>query len=185
MVAESVIGPECLQLRAAWFSAGCRPPYKGWDAPRLSGLAGSAAATVCLGVALGGCSIPLGPLFEKNKHDDVEMTGSINPMANAMAAMQSDTPGVPETDLAYAREAASEVLAKGGKDTSQTWENPNTGARGAVTPLSSSFTENGFACREFLLSHVQGKSETWLQGDACKFTSGKWEVRSLRSWKRS
>src|SRR5207244_2271673 len=60
MVAESVIGPECLQLRAAWFNGVCRPPYKGWDAPRLSGLAGGAVAMVCLGFALGGCSIPLG-----------------------------------------------------------------------------------------------------------------------------
>jgi surface antigen len=140
---------------------------------------------MCLGFALGGCSIPIGSLFEKTKRDDIEMTGAINPVANAMAAMQSDTAGLPEADLAYARAAAAEVLARGGKDVSQNWENPATGARGAVTPLTASYTENGNTCREFLLSHVQGKSEVWLQGNACKFASDKWEVRSLRAWKRS
>jgi len=184
MVVESVIGRECLELRTAWFSAGCRPPYRGWDAPRLSGRPAGALASICLAVALGGCSIPIGSLFEKNKHDDLEMTGSVNPAANAMAAMQSETPGLPEADLAYVKAAASEVLARGGKDVSQNWENPATGARGAVTPLTSPYKENGYACRDFLLSHVQGKVETWLQGDACKYAD-RWEVRSLRSWKRS
>jgi surface antigen len=133
----------------------------------------------------GGCSIPLGSLFEKSDAAQTEVTGTVNPAVNAMAAMQPDAPNLPEADLTYARAAASEVMASGNKGVSQTWENPATGARGAVTPLTSSFTDSGTTCREFLMSHVQGKVENWLEGDACKFASGKWEVRTLKVWKRS
>jgi len=135
-----------------------------------------------LGPVLGGCSVSLGTLF--NKNDRADVTGSIDPVGNAMAAMEPPITGMPDGDLVFARAAATDVLSKGGKDVSQAWENPATGARGAVTPLTSSYTENGNTCREFLLSHVQGKSETWLQGNACRFASGQWQVRSLKAWRR-
>lgn len=123
-------------------------------------------------------------MFDKHKQDDAELTGSINPVANAMAAMLPDQTGLPESDLAFARVAAADVLSKGDRNVSQSWENPATGARGSVTPLTSSFTENGNTCREFLASHVQGKIETWLEGNACQ-NGSKWEVRTLKAWKRS
>ncbi len=141
----------------------------------------AAACGLFLGPALGGCSIPIGTLFNKN---DSDVTGAIDPVGNAMAAMQPQVTGMPEADLVFARAAATDVLSRGGKDVSQDWENPATGARGSVTPLTSSYTENGNTCREFLLSHVQGKAEIWLQGDACRFAGGQWQVRSLKPWKR-
>ena len=45
-----------------------------------------------------------------------------------------------ESDLAFARNAASDVLTKGDKDSSQPWENPETGARGSVTPLAQAYS---------------------------------------------
>lgn len=167
-------------MRSSWLSGGRRPPYRGWGVLRLSGL-----AAVCCALSGGGCSIPLESLFDKSDATQAEVTGTLNPAVNAMAAMQLDAPSLPEADLAYARAAASEVMASGNKGVSQTWENPATGARGAVTPLTSSYTDNGTTCREFLMSHVQGKVENWLEGDACKFAGGKWEVRTLKAWKRS
>lgn len=137
-------------------------------------------AATC-GLFLAGCSIPIGTLFNKN---DSDATGSIDPVGNAMAAMEPQITGMPDADLVFARAAATDVLSKGGKDVSQDWANPATGARGAVTPLTSSYTENGNTCREFLVSHVQGKAETWLQGDACRFASGQWQIRTLKPWKR-
>jgi surface antigen len=89
-------------------------------------------------------------------------------------------------DLSYARAAASEVLARGGKEMSQPWENPKTGARGTVTPLAAAHVQDGFTCQEFLASYVrEGRKETWLQGEACRIHKGQWEVRSLKPWKRS
>src|SRR5262249_23290533 len=133
------------------------------------------------GLFLGGCSIPIGTLFNKSETDT---TGSIDPVGNAMAAMEPQITGMPDADLVLARAPATDVLSQGGKDVSQDWANRATGARGSVTRLPSSYTENGNPCREFLVSHVQGKAETWLQGDACRFATGQWQVRSLKPWRR-
>ena len=92
--------------------------------------------------------------------------------------------GPTETDLAFARTAASDVLTRGAKDASQPWENPSTGARGSVTPLAQAYTADGRTCRDFLASYVNGKSESWLQGAACR-SDGSWEIQSLKPWRRS
>jgi surface antigen len=91
-----------------------------------------------------------------------------------------------ETDLAFARNAASDVLTKGDKDSSQPWENPETGARGSVTPLAQAYSsDDGRTCRDFLASYVNGRSESWLQGAACKTSHGRWEIHTLKPWSRS
>jgi len=105
---------------------------------------------------------------------DDEVTGSIAAPAHA---------GPTDTDLAFARTAASDVLTKGNKDASQPWENPSTGARGSVTPLAQAYTAEGRTCRDFLASYVNGKSESWLQGAACRARGGQWEIQSLKSWR--
>jgi surface antigen len=109
------------------------------------------------------------------KMDDGEATGSI-----AQAAEKPPT----EADLAFARNAASDVLTKGGKDFSQPWENPETGARGSVTPIAAAYTSEGRICRDFLASYVNGRSESWLQGGACKSGHGQWEIHTLKPWKK-
>jgi surface antigen len=126
--------------------------------------------------ALGGCSYQLGSVFGGGKSEP-ETTASLPPnLTQAHASVKAD--------LAYARAAASEVLARGGKDMSHPWENPHTGARGSVTPLTSAYSTNGVTCRDFLASYVKDKSETWLQGEACKYNNG-WEVRTLKPWRRA
>ena len=89
-------------------------------------------------------------------------------------------------DLAYARAAASEVLRRGGNGVSQPWENPETGARGTVTPIASAYDLDGFTCQDFLASYVRvGSGEDWMRGEACRIHKGNWEVRSLKPWKSS
>ena len=92
-------------------------------------------------------------------------------------------PGMFARDLAFARTAASDVLTRGGKDISQPWENPSTGARGSVTPIASAYTTDGRTCRDFLASYVNGSSESWLQGAACRSAGGQWEIHTLKPWK--
>ncbi|MET0925613.1 MAG: RT0821/Lpp0805 family surface protein [Xanthobacteraceae bacterium] len=48
----------------------------------------------------------------------------------------------------HRRAAVSEVLARGGKDSSLPWENPYTGARGTITPLTSADNQDGGTCRD-------------------------------------
>jgi surface antigen len=109
--------------------------------------------------------------------------------ADFTGAIQAAPPGRPsptDSDLAFARTAASDVLTKGDKDSSQPWENPETGARGSVTPLAQAYSdEGGRTCRDFLASYVNGKTESWLQGAACQGRRGRWEIHTIKPWKRS
>jgi surface antigen len=134
---------------------------------------------LALALTGGGCSMSykLDSFFAKKEGDKPIVTGSLAPAA---------APAQPaEGDLALAKAAAAEVVSTGAKDASQPWENPQTGARGTVTPLADAYTQDGFLCRDFLASYVRGGSESWLQGDACRMHKGKWTVRSLRPLKRS
>ena len=140
------------------------------------------AAGLALALAAGGCSINssrLDSIFASA--DQPGSTGSITPPPGAKGAGELPPAG----DLAYARAAASDVLARGRKDDSAPWENPNTGARGTITPIASAYTLDGQTCRDFLASYVSGSSQSWMQGEACKQGKGIWEVRALKPWKRS
>src|SRR5665213_3552850 len=93
--------------------------------------------------------------------------------------------GGPRADRSRPRlcpNAASDVLTKGDKDSSQPWENPETGARGSVTPLARAYFADGHTCRDFLASYVNGSAENWLQGAACKSEQGRWEIHTLKPW---
>jgi surface antigen len=129
---------------------------------------------ILIGFGSSGCS-----LYRSDgafaKMDDADVTGSI-----------SKAPAPTESDLAFARNAASDVLTKGDKDASQPWENPQTGARGSVTPLAQAYSsDDGRTCRDFLASYVNGRTESWLQGAACKSGRGRWEIHTLKPWRRS
>jgi len=111
-----------------------------------------------------------------------DQTGSTSAATAEGTAAQTAS----NADLVYARAAAAEVLTKGGKETSLPWENPRTGARGTVTPIAAVYTQDGFTCQDFLASYLrEGNKEAWLQGEACRVHQGKWEIRSLKPWKRS
>jgi surface antigen len=130
----------------------------------------------------GGCafSYQLDSMFGKTD-DKVEATGVVR----SDAAQRRSGSDMAEADLAVARAAASEVLARGGKDASLPWENPQTGARGTVTPIASAYNQDGFLCRDFLASYVKNGTEAWIRGEACRLHKGRWEVRALRPWQRT
>jgi len=136
--------------------------------------AGIVMTLFMIGVGSGGCS--LSRFDSGSRADDKEVTG-------ALGAQREAAPT--ESDLTFARTAASDVLTKGNKDTSQPWENPETGARGSVTPLAQAYADgDGRTCRDFLASYVNGRTESWLQGAACQSGRGRWEIHTLRPWKR-
>lgn len=142
------------------------------------GTTGGALVAILIGIGLGGCSLSRGGAFA-DLQDDNDITSSLG--LAAAPEPQSPTDG----DLAFARNAASDVLTKGSKDSSQSWENSATGARGSVTPIAASYTTDGRICRDFLASYVNGRSESWLQGAACRSDRGRWEIQTLRPWKRA
>jgi surface antigen len=138
--------------------------------------AGLMMTLILIGVGSGGCSLSrTDGAFAKM--DDKEVTGAIG---------GAQAPVPTESDLAFARNAASDVLTKGDKDSSQPWENPATGARGSVTPLAQAYaSEDGRTCRDFLASYVNGRAESWLQGAACQTGHGRWEIHTLKPWRPS
>ena len=131
----------------------------------------SLAAMLALALSSGACSYKLDSMFSR----DTERSET------SRAALAS--PASAEADLAYAKAAAAEALARTG-DVSVPWENPGTGARGTVTPLASAYTQDGFVCRDFLASYVRKGSESWLQGDGCRIHQGRWEVRHMKPLQR-
>lgn len=133
-------------------------------------------AMLMLVLPAGGCSYQLGSMFGR---DDVkaDVTGSLPSSAKSGAAA--------DADLVFARAAATRALAIAGKTTSIPWENPQTGARGTITPIASAYTQDGFVCRDFLASYVRQDGVSWLQGEGCRVHEGKWEIRALRPWKKT
>ena len=131
---------------------------------------------ILIGLSAGGCSFSRGSdAFAKMSVSDYEVTG----------ALKQGEPVPTDSDLAFARNAASDVLTKGDKDSSQPWHNPQTGARGSVTPLAQVYSgDDGRTCRDFLASYVNGKVESWLQGSACKLANGRWEIQAIKPWRR-
>src|SRR5690606_10987011 len=109
----------------------------------------------------GGCSFSykLDSFFAKKSDPPAEHTGSITPRRSEPAVIAEP---LPDVDLAYAKAAVSDVLARGGNDLSLPWENPSTGARGTVTPIASAYESSGLTCRDFLASYVAKGSESWM-----------------------
>jgi surface antigen len=140
------------------------------------GPSGAVMTLILIGLSSGGCSLSrTDGAFARM--DDKDITGSLG------SAQPVSVPT--EGDLAFARNAASDVLTKGDKDSSQPWENPETGARGSVTPLAQAYSSDGRTCRDFLASYVNGHSESWLQGAACQSGQGRWEIHTLKPWRQS
>lgn len=149
--------------------------YRAWRRIGLSAIRGAngAITLILIGSSVGGCSL------SRNENAFARMaTGSI-------AAAKEHTVAPTESDLAFARNAVSDVLTRGEKDASQPWENPETGARGSVTPLAQAYSaEDGRTCRDFLASYVNGPTESWLQGSACQSGHGRWEIHTLKPWRQ-
>ena len=120
-----------------------------------------------------GCSYRLDSLRTKSANE-VERT-----------APSASEPANPDADLVVARAAVSEMPGKSSKNTSVPWENPRTGAHGTITPLASANTANGQICQDFLASYVRDGNASWLQGQACRATRGRWEVRKLKPLRKS
>ena len=96
-----------------------------------------------MALASGGCSMSYQlnsydfSSFFGNSHkaDTSDITGSITPRPGTKTADKLP----PTDDLAYAKAAVSKLLALGRKYASLPWENPTTGARGTITPITSAY----------------------------------------------
>lgn len=148
-----------------------------------------ASACVLIAVVLPGAGCSTSVQISAPKEEETPLhTGSVPPTAvstEAAVSSEKESRLPPEADLAFARQAASEALTRGGKDTSVPWENPHSGARGTITPLASAYRIEGTLCRDFLASYVAKEEEAWMQGEACRSGKDVWEIRRLRPWRKT
>jgi len=82
-----------------------------------------------------------------------------------------------ERDRRMAERNAANSMTYGETGTTSTWNNPNTGNQGEVTPTSGKYRGNqGRVCRDFQekVTLANGKSET-ITGTRCQKPDGSWE----------
>jgi surface antigen len=142
----------------------------------------ASVAAILVFLALSGCSYKLASLVS-NDGGEPQVTGTVGAPVGAPSSASASPQA--ELDLAYARAAAMQALSRASRDASLPWQNPHSGARGNITPLATSYSEAGMACRDFLASYIHGGAQDWLEGAACRTGSGTWEVRRLKPLKSS
>jgi surface antigen len=122
------------------------------------------------------CSVPaqLSSFFSRDPPNDT--TSSISQIAPVSMFTGSD--------VAAASGATAALFEREVGEESAPWDNPLTGARGTITPLATAYRDNGIECRDFLASFVRDRTEAWMQGEACRNGFGRWEVRSIKPWRR-
>jgi hypothetical protein len=138
-----------------------------------------AISVLATGCAAASCSAKLPPVAGKEEEKPAQTGSILNPPSPEGTGLP------PASDLAYAKVAATEVVGLERQDASVPWENPSSGARGMVTPLTTAYRIDGEVCRDFLASYVAEGTESWFQGEACRENTGKWEVRRMKAWRRS
>ncbi|MEX0590745.1 MAG: RT0821/Lpp0805 family surface protein [Xanthobacteraceae bacterium] len=117
-----------------------------------------------------------------DKDDPRDVTGSL-PLQSARSASPNE--GMTKADWTFATAALREALTRNEEGASIPWQNPTTGARGSVTPVAAAYVRDGFACRNFLASHIGKANEGWFEGTACRVHRGEWDVHSTRPLRKS
>jgi len=140
-------------------------------------------------IMLGGCSSSLPSMFgDSGKSTQVARSENVKPEPNVTGSL-SLANGAKSTmsplDWNIAKSALRESLGRAEAGASQPWENPTSGARGTVTPVAAIYEKNGFACRNFIVSHVRESKESWFEGTACRVHRGQWDVTTTRPLEKS
>jgi len=81
-------------------------------------------------------------------------------------------------DQSYHNETAQNALENETSGSTSSWNNPDSGAAGTVTPMRTYQREDGTYCREFEQTiSVEGSSEQ-AYGTACRQPDGSWKIVS-------
>ena len=138
-----------------------------------------------LALAAGGCSSSsLSSLIPGFQEDMATLaprdtTGSL--------ALRDRAAGLEMTkaDWTMAQAALRDALGRREDGASIEWQNPTTLSRGTVSPITAAFLQDGFQCRNFLVSHRRSDQESWYEGTACRMHRGQWDVQKTRPVQKS
>ena len=81
-------------------------------------------------------------------------------------------------DVAYANRAGQQAFETAPTGTGITWNNPDNGHYGTVTPTGTYEPEPGKYCREFQQTITIGGQKQRSHGTACRQPDGSWKIVS-------
>jgi surface antigen len=143
------------------------------------------AVAVALALAAAGCSVsfPIVGLSSKAE-DEVATTSSVLPARGAtQGALASLAADLGPEDMRRADAAMAVALDPQGNGAAVSWDNPQSGVKGAFTPVGGPFLRSDEICRAFI-ANVQTQSRpVRLQGTACRPSGGAWAVKETQPWK--
>ena len=83
-----------------------------------------------------------------------------------------------DRDKRMATEAAHQAFEQNQTGQSSSWQNPESGNSGSVTPTRTYQIANGQYCREYTQDIVIGGEKNQTHGTACRQTDGSWKIES-------
>ena len=83
-----------------------------------------------------------------------------------------------ERDKRMATEAAHNAFEHNRTGTASTWQNPDSGNSGTVTPTETFQTASGQYCRRYTQDIMIGNEKHQTHGTACRQPDGSWQVQS-------
>ena len=83
-----------------------------------------------------------------------------------------------DRDKRMAVEAARQAFEQNHTGQASTWQNPESGNSGSVTPTRTYQIANGQYCREYSQDIVIGGEKHQSHGTACRQTDGSWKIQS-------
>ena len=123
------------------------------------------------------------PMASLVPEDEPKVTGSTTGAVVAKPASPL-SPRLGEEDWRRAKGALAVALDPQGNGASVSWDNPDSGFKGAFTPVGQPFVKNDEICRAFLSSLTSDKGGSSLQGTACRLSGGEWAIKDLKPWKK-
>lgn len=108
--------------------------------------------------------------------DDV--TGSISKQASPLSA------SLDAEDWRRAKGALAVALDPQGNGAAVDWSNPQSGAKGSITPVGDAYARDDRICRAFVAELGGSVAAPSRQGIGCRDSSGDWNVSDVKPWKR-
>lgn len=146
------------------------------------------AALLCgLALANAGCSVsfPILGLSSKAEDEVVQTTSSTLPARGSLrpGALASLSAEIGPEDMRRADGAMAVALDPQGNGAAVSWDNPQSGIKGAFTPVGGPFLRADEICRAFIASVQTQSRPVKLQGTACRPSGGEWTVKDTQPWK--
>lgn len=149
------------------------------------------AALLLFSISGGGCSITMPMMGLSYLEDEPAAARSTSSLAAPLPIAPSATapisakspPGFPRDlgpeDLRRAHGALALALDPQGNGKNVSWDNPQTGMKGQITPLGSPFLRADEICRDFMAATALQAGPLSHKGTACRPSGGEWAIKAM------